>query len=77
MMLLREVIPPAFAVAVPSALDALTALDVPVVATATLLAVVVLGVRIGNVEKRLDEHGRILESHGRILESVKSAMQRL
>ena len=77
MLLLREVIPPAFAVGLPAAVDAFTAFDVPVLAIATLLAVVVVGVRLGNVEKRLDEHGRILESYGRILESVKSAMQRL
>ncbi len=73
-MFLRELVPTAFAVAAPAALNAITALDVPVVATATLLAVIMYGFRaerrLGNVETKLGEHGRILES-------VKTAMQRL
>lgn len=61
-MLLREIVPTAFAVAVPAALDALTALDVPIVATATLIAVVVLGVRLGSVDTRLGSVERDVQS---------------
>ena len=85
-MMLREIVPSVVAVGVPAVADAVTALDVPVVATATLIAVVWYGFRVehrlGNLESQvaahgsiLKSHGAILESHGRILESLKHGFE--
>lgn len=81
-MLLREAIPTAVAVGVLAVVDALTMLDVPIVASATLLAVIVLGVRIGRLQTMVENngvmiaaHGRILEDHGRMLAEHRKAIK--
>lgn len=80
-MMLREVVPSIVAVGVPAIADAVTAAEIPVVATATFVVVVWYGFRVehrlGGLESQVAAHGRILENHGRILESVKIAMQKL
>ena len=55
----RDAALPVVAVGLPAVADSVLAADIPIVATATLLAVVLYGYR---TERRLNEHGRILGS---------------
>lgn len=64
-------IPGMLAIAVPAGIDAVTSLDIPIVATATLLAVVAYGWRL---ERRVGEHSKILGEHSKILDGIKEGI---